>query len=131
MKQEPEMHVVKRDGKIYMEPVNPPADRIGNWLKDVQRGLEEMTAGPRQMHAQLDELDRLQLQRVRHEAREKAEAVAREEAMLAEMAAMRQSVLDANAREKQMLKLTKLSVAIAALTFIVAVVTIVVAIIIA
>jgi ferric-dicitrate binding protein FerR (iron transport regulator) len=79
----------------------------------------------------LDRIEQLRLERIRREAQEKAEAVAREEAMLAEMAGMRQSVLDANEREQQMLKLTKVSVAIATLTVIVAVAAIVVAIIIA
>jgi hypothetical protein len=114
------MHVVKRNGELRLEPVNPPEDRVGNFLKEVHRGLEDLTAGPRQFEAQLRRTEQLRRERIRREAQEQAEAVAREKAMLAEMADANERARAAeereqtnqaasDAREQEMLALTKSS----------------------
>jgi hypothetical protein len=92
MKKEPEMHVVKRDDGLYMEPVNPPKDRVGEWLKNFQRNLEELNPARQMqaMEAQTSRIEQLRLKAIRRKARMEAEAIEREEALLREIAILRQ-----------------------------------------
>jgi hypothetical protein len=80
-----------------IEPVGPT--RAETFIKEVQRGLEELAAGPRQTQAQLARTEQLRLERIRHEARLRAEGIQREEAMLADSPVFRQALRRSEERE--------------------------------